>query len=165
MKPGGWKPVVQIAGAVFVLLVFGGVWLFDYMSQFGMLATGRIILVEIEAELVRLGARCENSSAIWVSEPVPVQQELSGRSRFIESLSITSAAPSLLDVRAQMKERTASAPWHEGVEQGETMLFRFRCEERDLSLWCVGNEEARLKFRGAFLTPCPADGLGDSVDP
>jgi hypothetical protein len=135
------------------------------MSQFGMLATGRVILGEIEAELVRLGARCENSSAVWVSEPVPVQQELSGRSRFIDSLSITSATSSLLDVRAQMKERTASAPWHEGVEQGETMLFRFRCEERGLLLWCVGNEEARLKFRGAFLTPCPADGLGDPVDP
>ena len=165
MERDRWRPVLQIAGVASVLLAFGGVWLFDYLSQFEMLAKGVAIAREIEAELVRRGARCEQSSVVWVTEAVPDPQKLSGRSRFIDSLSITSADPSLLDVRARMKELAASAPWQEGIELGETMLFRFRCDQRNLSLRCVGGDEARRKFRGAFLYPCSTEELGDPVEP
>ena len=145
-RPRIWLIVAAVILAMCLAL---GSWLLDYASKFEMFTKGREIADEMRDEVSRHGVRCSEDSMLLGSDEASDQGEPLRR---IASFSLLRNDGPSLAAEARLTRIQPTAPWIEGVSEGEVIRLRLQCMQQRV-VWCV--ETHGIRFHGPFLPQCP----------
>jgi hypothetical protein len=137
------------------LCIPAAVWIIDYMGKFGMLSKGLAISDEVDAELSRRGVQCTEDSTLVIPDGALNHDEFLGQNRFIASFSLLRSDGSSLAADVRLTRIQPSAPWLEGVRDGEVIRLRFQCMQQKV-IWCIETDGVVRRFHGPSLRGCPA---------
>ena len=150
------RTLLIVVSLTLALCISAGAWLIDYMGKFGMFMDGRTIADEIHAEMSRRGVHCAEDSTLLISDRALHRDEFLGLNQFITSISLFRGDGSSLDAEIRLTRIQPSAPWLEGVREGEVIRLRFQCMDQKV-IGCIETDGAAPRFYGPVFRYCPAN--------
>jgi hypothetical protein len=148
------RTLLIVVSLTLTLCIPAAAWIIDYMGKFGMFSKGLAISDEVNAELSRLGVECTEDSALLIPDGALDNDEFLGQNRFIASFSLFRSDSSSLAADVRLTRIQPSAPWLEGVRDGEVIRLRIQCMKQKVN-WCIETDGVVRRFHGPSVRGCP----------